>query len=70
MRACTARQTKFKLHLYYAGLVQHNRVMNLLQSVPAKARSVAVNMALTRLYHQLGMERRLAMTACKDVVRK
>ena len=46
----------------------NEQAISTLQSIAARQRTVKINMALAKLYHQAGMERS-AMTAYKEVLR-
>ena len=60
---------KFQLHLCYVHHKQFGQATGILESIPAKQRTVKVNMALGRLYQQCGTERP-AITAYKEVLRE
>jgi len=49
-------ELKLQLHSCLLHLGQSTQALQVLQSIPARARSEAVNMAMARLCHQLGME--------------
>ncbi|KAF0311903.1 Anaphase-promoting complex subunit 7 [Amphibalanus amphitrite] len=60
---------KFQLHLCYVHHKQFGQATGILESIPAKQRTVKVNMALGRLYQLCGTERP-AITAYKEVLRE
>lgn len=62
-------EIKYKLHLCYVRLNMNEQAISTLQSVAARQRTVKINMALAKLYHQSGMERS-AITAYKEVLRE
>ena len=65
---CLFSDVKFQLHLCYVHYKQFGQATGILESIPAKQRTVKVNMALGRLYQQCGTERP-AITAYKEVLR-
>lgn len=60
---------KYKIYLCHEKLREHDQAMDILQSVPGKQRTVKINMALAKLYHQGGLERS-AITGYKEVLRE
>ncbi|XP_037092477.1 anaphase-promoting complex subunit 7-like [Pollicipes pollicipes] len=67
---CTSEiDVKYQLHLCYVHQKQFFQATGILESVPAKQRTVKVNMALGQLYQQCGTERP-AITAYKEVLRE
>lgn len=61
-------EVKYKLHLCYLNTNQINLAVNILQSIPAKQRSVKCNLALGKLYKMADTERP-AIACLKEVLK-
>lgn len=61
-------EIKYKIYLCYIKLKQVQKALSVLQSIPARSRTVKINMALGHLYRNSGMERS-AITCYKEVLR-
>lgn len=60
---------KYKVHLCCLKLKHHQRAMEILQSINARARTPKINMALGNLYRDAGMERP-AISCYKEVLKE
>lgn len=68
MEATSDAEVKFKLHKCHLKSNQVGEAVNALQSIPAKQRSPKCNMALGKLYRQVGMERP-AVSCLREVLK-
>jgi anaphase-promoting complex subunit 7 len=62
-------EVRYQMHICHLALKQSVQALLVLQGIPAKLRSVKVNMALGKLYVMNGLERP-AISAFKEVIRE